>query len=98
VTFRTDDVLGLGEDIDLYVSYNDSRYADDRVYFENSVLDADLNITEENNQDTVSPTATATTTETGSDPDSIVPQPGFGIEVAVIALVAVWLLVYRRTE
>ncbi|MFB6228622.1 MAG: 5'-nucleotidase C-terminal domain-containing protein, partial [Halobacteriales archaeon] len=99
-TFRTDDVMSLGEDVDLYVAYNDSQFAGDRVYFENSVLNAELNMTQESDEGTATPTATATQTATGtqSDAESIVPQPGFGIEVAVIALVGVWLLVYRRTE
>jgi 2',3'-cyclic-nucleotide 2'-phosphodiesterase (5'-nucleotidase family) len=91
-TFRTDDVLSLGENVDLYAAYNDSQFADNRVYFENSVLNADLNVTQERDE------GTATVTDTQSDAESIVSQPGFGIEVAVIALAAVWLLVYRRTE
>ncbi len=100
MTFPTDDMVSLGDDIDLYATYNDSQFADDRVYFENSVLNADLNVTQESNGGTTTPTTTPTETATATETDSesIVPQPGFGIEVAVIALVATWLLVYRRTD
>jgi 2',3'-cyclic-nucleotide 2'-phosphodiesterase (5'-nucleotidase family) len=97
-TFRIDDVLSLGENVDLYAAYNDGQFAGDRVYFENSVLNADLNVTRESDEGTATPTATPTTTETQSDAESIVPQPGFGIEVTALALVAVWLLLYRRIE
>jgi PGF-CTERM protein len=87
-TFATDELLGLGENVDLYAGYNDTQFAEQRVYFEGSVLNADVNVSRSET------TTTATPTETPQEIQTT--QPGFGSGVAVIAIIAAALVFARR--
>jgi PGF-CTERM protein len=85
-TFATDELLGLGENVDLYASYNDTQFAEQRVYFERSVLNADVNVSR----------AETTTTPTETPREILTTQPGFGSVVAVIAIIAAAIVFARR--